>query len=112
MVRSLSLLIYIESLFLLWPLLIFRHSKFIEARLFWQRHNVRFLLPLGLGMFAAVLFLANLIQYSLIHFRPAVWSLFLAVMIVALTKSLKRCKSHVISRSFSVVLFWEWEVSG
>ena len=60
-----------------------------RPRLFWQRHNIRFLLPLGLGMFAAVLLLANLIQYLLIHFRPAVWALFLAVMLVALSKIVK-----------------------
>jgi putative membrane protein len=70
----------------------FNFSSFknlLRPRLFWQRHNFRFLWPLCLGMFAAVLFLANLIQYSLMHFRPAVWSLFLAVMIVALSKIVK-----------------------
>ena len=64
----------------------------MRPRLFWQRHNIRFLLPLGLGMFAAVLLLANLIQYLLIHFRPAVWSLFLAVMLVALSKIVKEAQ--------------------
>ena len=73
----------------------FNFSSFkslLRPRLFWQRHNIRFLLPLGLGMFAAVLFLANLIQYLLIHFRPAVWSLFLAVMLVALSKIVKEAQ--------------------
>ena len=32
--------------------------------------------------------MANLIQYSLMHFRPAVWALFL-VMVVALSKIVK-----------------------
>ena len=53
----------------------------------------------------AVLFLANLIQYSLIHFRPAVWSLFLAVMIVALNKIVKEVQITRHIPSFSVVLF-------
>ena len=82
----------------------FNFSSFknlLRPRLFWQRHNVRFLLPLGLGMFAAVFFLANLIQYSLIHFRPAVWSLFLAVMIVALSKIVKEVQ---ITRHIPVLL--------
>ena len=70
----------------------FNFSSFkslLRPRLFWQRHNIRFLLPLGLGMFLAVFSLANLVQYLLIHFRPAVWSLFLAVMIVALSQIVK-----------------------
>jgi putative membrane protein len=82
----------------------FNFSSFknlLRPRLFWERHNVRFLLPLGLGMFAAVLFLANLIQYSLIYFRPAVWSLFLAVMIVALSKIVKEVQ---ITRHIPVLL--------
>jgi putative membrane protein len=82
----------------------FNFSSFknlLRPRLFWERHNVRFLLPLGMGMFAAVLFLANLIQYSLIYFRPAVWSLFLAVMIVALSKIVKEVQ---ITRHIPVLL--------
>ena len=82
----------------------FNFSSFknlLRPRLFWQRHNVRFLLPLGLGMFAAVLFLANLIQFSLIHFRPAVWSLFLVVMLVALSKIVKEAQ---ITRHIPVTL--------
>ena len=76
-------------------------KNLLRPRLFWQRHNFRFLLPLGLGMFAAVLFLANLIQYSLIHFRPAVWSLFLAVMVVALNKIVKEVQ---ITRHIPILL--------
>ena len=82
----------------------FNFSSFkylLRPRLFWQRHNVRFLLSLGLGMFAAVLFLASLIQYSLIHFRPAVWSLFLAVMVVALSKIVQKVQ---ITRHIPVLL--------
>ena len=82
----------------------FNFSSFknlLRPRLFWKRHNVRFLLPLGLGMFAAVLFLANLIQFSLIHFRPAVWSLFLVVMLVALSKIVKEAQ---ITRHIPVTL--------
>ncbi len=76
-------------------------KNLLRPRLFWQRHNFRFLLPLGLGMFVAVLFLANLIQYSLIHFRPAVWSLFLAVMVVALNKIVKEVQ---ITRHIPILL--------
>ncbi len=82
----------------------FNFSSFknlLRPKLFWQRHNIRFLLPLGLGMFAAILCLANLIQFSLLHFRPAVWSFFLAVMIVALSKIVQQVQ---ITRHILVLL--------
>ena len=55
-----------------------------KPRTFWELHNMRFLMPLGLGMLLAILSLANLFQYFISYYRPAVWAFFLGMMIVAL----------------------------
>jgi putative membrane protein len=61
----------LESLQLLWR---------DGLRAFWQSHNLTFLLVLGIGMVAAVLAFARLIQYLLDHVPVLVWAFFFGLI--------------------------------
>lgn len=64
----------------------------------------RFLLPLGLGLFTAVLFLANLMTYLLSEYPVFVWAFFFGLVVASTWIVLKRVVKWDISDKVSFVI--------